>query len=263
MLHPFRIAFCICLAFFAILPANAQIQAGIPQFRVGVQGQIPLGKLDEMEDLLHLAGARQKADLLVRLGIEKEIANVITEELRPEEKIVLHPVRTPQQTHYAVAFLPGFRGCFLYLMQGSDEDTQKHPWHVSDRKNLDCWHGDSTLEFVPLRRSDTDDIVAHHVNLGHGSGMVEDQTQVYSILHGKLVQTMATQDYLSEVTLDTGDTTEHQSTFLHFPDLSLEESRTTTLNEVFKTMERRYWRWSEQQQKFVASPFKLVVAPVF
>jgi hypothetical protein len=226
-----------------------------------VEGQISLGKLDEMQSALSVADAKQKADLLIRLGVEKEIANVTTDELLPEEKILLHSVRTPLQASYAVAFLPGFRGCFLYLMQGSDADVQKHPWHVIDRQNLDCWHGDSTLEFLSLRQKETDDIVAHHVNLGHGSGMVEDQTQIYSILNSKLVQTMATQDYLSEVTWGTDITTERQSTFLLFPDRSLEESRTTSIKDVFKKVERRYWHWSEARQKFVSSPFRTVIPP--
>jgi hypothetical protein len=250
-----RCIFCIGFLLSSILHAQ------IPHIRLGVEGQISLGKLDEMQSALSVADAKQKADLLIRLGVEKEIANVTTDELLPEEKILLHSVRTPLQASYAVAFLPGFRGCFLYLMQGSDADVQKHPWHVIDRQNLDCWHGDSTLEFLSLRQKETDDIVAHHVNLGHGSGMVEDQTQIYSILNSKLVQTMATQDYLSEVTWGTDITTERQSTFLLFPDRSLEESRTTSIKDVFKKVERRYWHWSEARQKFVSSPFRTVIPP--
>lgn len=257
MLNKLLIAWCSFLALFFSCPLMAQ------GFRVGVQGQIAIGKLGEMEQVLSQATAQQKADLLVRLGVEPKIADTIAEELRPDEKIELRSVRVLQQMHYGVAFLPGFRGCFLYLLQGSDDEVQKHPWHVIDRQSIDCWHGDSVLEFLPLRSADTDDIVAHHVNYGHGSNYVEDQTQIFSILNGKLVQTMATQDFLSQGTLGTEEeiTTECKSTFLPFPDFLLEESRTTAVNSFLKKVERRYWRWSEERKKFLASDFVSVVAP--
>jgi hypothetical protein len=93
------------------------------------------------------------------------------------------------------------------------------------------------------------------VNYNHGSGVVEDQTQVFSILNTKLVQTLVTQDYLSEVTLGTEITTDHRSTFLRFPDLSLEETRTIAVNDKLEKVERRYWRWSEQKRRFMPSRF--------
>ena len=99
------------------------------------------------------------------------------------------------------------------------------------------------------------------MNYNHGSGVEEDQTQVFSILNGKLVQTLVTQDFLSEVTLGTEITTEHRSTFLRFPDLSLEETRTITVNDKLEKVERRYWRWSEQKNRFLSGRFVLIVAP--
>ena len=256
MLNRFLIACSICLALSAISPLAAQY------VRVGGQDQIAMGKLDEMEQLLGPAAAAQTVNLLTRMGIDPVIAKTVVEELLPGQKIELQAIRAHQETHYGVAFLPYFRGCFLYLLQGSDDDPQNMPWHVIDKQVINCWNGPSVLELMALRRDDADDLVVHNVNYNHGSGVEEDQTQVFSILNGKLVQTLVTQDFLSEETLGTDITTEHRSTFLRFPDLSLEETRTTARNDRLKKVERRYWRWSEQQRKFVPSPFRLIVAPV-
>jgi len=221
-----------------------------------------MGKLDEMKNLLSGADVGQKVDLLTRLGVDPAIGKMVAKELLPGQKIELQPIRVQQETHYGVAFLPSFRGCFLYLLQGADDDPENHPWHVIDKQALDCWHEDGVLELLTLRHA-ADDIVIHHVNYGHGSGYVKDQTQIFSILNGKLVQTMATQDYFQEETL--GSTaeiqTEHRSTFLRFPDNSLEETRTTAVNDKLEKVERRYWRWSGQKLRFTPSRFKPVIAP--
>ncbi len=255
MLKKFMIACSICLALSTVSPLAAQY------IMVGGQDQIAMGKLDEMEQLLGPAAAGQTTNLLTRMGIDPVIAKTVVEELLPGKKIELQAIRAHHETHYGVAFLPNFRGCFLYLLQGSDDDPQNMPWHVIDKQVLNCWNGPSVLELMALRRDDADDLVVHNVNYNHGSGVEEDQTQVFSIMNGKLVQTMAAQDYLSEVTLGADITTKHRSTFLRFPDLSLEETRTIAVNDELKKVERRYWRWSEQQNRFLPGRFMLIVAP--
>jgi hypothetical protein len=220
-----------------------------------------MGKLGEMEDMLGFADAGQKVDLLTRLGVDPVIGKMVGEELLPGQKIELQPIRVQQETHYGVAFLPRFRDCYVYLLQGADDDPVKMPWHVIDKQELNCWHGAGVVELLALRLPDADDLVIHHVNYNHGSGVVEDQTQVFSILNGKLVQTLVTQDFLSEVTWGTDITTEHRSTFLRFPDLSLEEIRTIAVNDKLEKVERRYWRWSERKLGFMPSRFMPVVVP--
>ncbi len=239
-------------------PVLSPIHSLAAQFlQFGVQGKIPIGKLDEMEDRLRSSDAGQKVDLLTRLGVDPEIGKMVTEELLPGQKIDLQPIRVQHETHYGLAFLPGFRSCYLYLLKGADDDAEKMPWHVIDKQELNCWHGAALIELMALRRPDIDDLVIHHVNYGHGSNYVEDQTQVFSVLNGKLVQAMVTQDFLSQDTLgaETELTTEHSSTFLRFPDLSLEETRTTTVNDKLEKVERRYWRWSESKRRFISGEF--------
>ena len=259
MFKKFLIACCICLAPSVICPLVAQY------IRVGGQDQIAMGKLDEMENLLSGADAGQKVDLLTRLGVDPAIGKMVAEELLPGQKIKLLPIRVQQETHYGVAFLPSSRDCYLYLLQGAADDPGKMPWHVIDKQVLNCWNGAGVVELMALRHPDADDLVIHHVNYNHGSGVVEDQTQVFSILNGKLVQTMVTQDYLLEETLGspTEIQTEHRSTFLRFPDRSLEETRTIAVNDKLEKAERRYWHWSGQKRRFTPSRFMPVVVPNF
>jgi hypothetical protein len=232
---------------------------------VGVSGEIPLGRLDEMEQMLTLADAHEKASFLSRLGIDSDCANHAAETLLPGEAIALRPIRSRGAVHYGIAFLPSGTGteCFLYLLQGSDENPQKDAWHAIGQQQLDCWDMAASFELMPLRSADVDDVVVHHVNLGHGSGYAADQTQVFSVLDGKLLQTLATEDSLWQVTAGAeGDTLNRASTFLHFPDNSLEESRSSTYNDKLKKIERRYWRWSQQKRRFFPSRFRLVTPPI-
>ncbi len=257
VLMKFLIACCACLALFFSYPLGAQYM------RVGVQGQIPIGKLGEMEDMLRLADASQKVDLLTRLGVDLTVAHTIVEELRPDEKIDLQVVSTPDTTHYGVALLPGFRGCFLYLLQGEDEDTQHYPWHVIDRQFLDCWHGDSVLEFLPLRHADADDIVAHHVNYGHGSNYVKIRLRYFRSWPANLFRQWSRRICSRETHWESilRSLRSIEAHFCGFRIAPLEETRTTTVKNKLENVERRYWRWSEQKHRFIPSQFMPVVVP--
>lgn len=254
-----RSVFCIGFLLSTMLHAQAL------HVSVGVEEQIPLGTLGAMQDALSVANAKQKTDLLIRLGVEEKLAKVAIKELYSKDEITLHPVRTGGQAHYAALFVPSSCCSYLFLLKGSDEDVEHQPWHRIDQKPLDAWHGPIALEFLSLRKEDTDEIVAHHVNLGHGSNICEDQTHIFSVLHDKLVQTMVTQDFYHTDTLGQQPviTIRHQSTFQCFPNRLYEESRAISIDYVLKKVERRYWRWSEAQQKFVASRFRAVVPPAF
>ena len=257
-----RTAFiALLIAWFSGLASISEAQLRTESLRPGVQGIIPMGPLDEMEDMLSAGDAGQKVDLLMRLGVEPEIAKVTVEELVPGERIQLRSVREPGHPQFGAAYLPGFRGCFLYLLEEFHNGDGKPAWRATDHRTVDCWDGDASLEVMTLRRADSDDLVFHHVNVGHGSGYLEDQTQVFAILGGKLVKVLETTDLLSVEEVGTGRTTEHRSTFLRFPGRLYEETRTTSVDDVPKTVERRYWRWSPREDKFVAGTFVSTLAP--
>lgn len=248
---------CAALVFSVAGPSAAQF------VRVGTNGPIPLGTLDEMESAVDLAAPAQKSDLLARLGVDPTIAEIAANRLLPGEKIVLRPLRGKKEGGYAVLFLPSGTGteCSLYLLSGSDANPPKSSWRAIDHRPLNCWDGTASLELMPLRLSDSDDIVLHHVNKGHGSGLVADQTQVFTVLKDKLLLTLATGDFLLQATAGTNDSLEQRSTFLRFPDLSLEETRTSAMNGALNQVQRRYWRWSEPDHKLIQTPFVAVAAP--
>jgi hypothetical protein len=231
--------------------------------KVGIDGPIPRGRLDEMNSMLDMADAGQKAGLLTRLGVENAVATDVAEHLLPRDKIELRPVRTRGTAHYGVAFLPSGTGvsCYLYLLEGSDEDPAKRPWHVIDHRQLDCWGGSSSLELNPLRSRDEDDLLLHGVTGGHGSGLVIKEMQIFSVLNGRLQETLRTEDYRSQVDFATDETVLGRSTFLRFPNGALEETRTSAVNDRLEKVERRYWSWSGEQQRFLASGFLKVAAP--
>ncbi|MEG9438784.1 hypothetical protein JAO29_21790 [Edaphobacter sp. HDX4] len=231
--------------------------------KVGIDGQIPSGRLDEMNSMLEMADAGQKAGLLTRLGVENAVATDVAEHLLPGDKIELRPVRTRGTAHYGVAFLPSGTGvsCYLYLLRGSDEDSAKIPWHVIDHRQLDCWGGSSSLELNPLRSRDEDDLLLHGVTGGHGSGLVLKEMQIFSVLNGRLQETLRTEDYRSQDDFPSDQKVLEKSTFLRFPDGALEETRTSAVNDRLEKVERRYWSWSGEQQKFLANGFLKVATP--
>ncbi len=253
---PIKRCILTCVCFALSCAASAQY------LKLGIDGPIPLASLSEMQSNLDLASADQRADLLARIGVDPALARNIAQNLPPGHDIQLRPVRVPGSTEYGVAFLPGGTGtsCYAYLLAGASD--ARHPaWHTVDSHPLDCWHGEAVLEVVPLRRADADDLLLHHINKGHGSNSVTDQMQVFSVLNGRLVQTLVTQDYLSENVIGEETIREQVSTFVRFPGSLLEETRTTAEDDKLRKVERRYWRWSPQARKFLASPFVPVIPP--
>lgn len=253
----FAIALCLYLSLSLVSRSRAQYMA------VGAPEPIPVGDLDAMQDMLAQATPAQKIDLLTRLGVNSASAKAAIDELY-DNKIQIRPLRFKEKTPYAAVYVPGFRGCFLFLLNESAQPHQPR-WRVSDSSILDGWHGIPVFETIPLRHSDQDDLVFHGVNEGHGSGYAADQTQVFSVTAGKLVQVLSTEDYRYEDILGDGQqeevAVEQRSTFLRFPDRAYEETRTTSENYVLKKVERRYWRWSDEQRKFVPGPFATVDEP--
>ncbi len=86
--------------------------------------------------------------------------------------------------------------------------------------------------------------------------------QVFSVLNGKLQQTLAAEDYRYEVVWGGDELVQNQrSTFVPFPHNMLEETRTSATNDKIEKVERRYWRWSEAEKKFMGDEFVEVPVP--
>jgi hypothetical protein len=225
--------------------------------RVGVNGPIPIGKLDEMEDALTLADKAQKTDLLTHLGVDPASARNATEEMLPSDKIQLIPIRTSSMGQFGIAFVPSSVGGYaaLYLLKAEGE---KSAWAVVDHVNLDCWHRACLLDAMPRSANRMDDVLLRHINVGHGSDYVEDMTQGFIVRRDKLQKTLSASDYLTQTTAGAARTIERTSEFLRFPDDSLEETQTVAVNQQLRQVRRRFWKWSKPSQRFLATNFVTV-----
>jgi len=226
--------------------------------RVGVSGKIPMGKLDEMEDALHLANAAQRANFLTRLGVDPAIAQEASQPPLQRVDITLEPLEGTDSARRSILFLPCAlnNSAFAYLLQRSDRSA----WHVQDSIGLDCWHDYVSHEFVALSGNKATDLVIHHTNAGHGSGYVADNLEVYAVRGDKFIKLFNTQEFLSqeELATETEHLLEQKSTFLLFPNHKLEETRQSSLNGRLQAIERRYWHRSSPQGEFTATPFVTV-----
>ncbi len=243
----------ILVGLLSWFPSSAQ------SLRVGVTGQIQIAELNQMEQELSVADPDQKIDLLVRLGVDPVLATRAVVARMPGEEIALRPLRRAAGESLGVVFLPdGTRGyAALYLLEQTHDAGQSVGWKAIDHLQPGCWRVSCSFELAPVENMDADDILLHHVNQGHGSGMVTDNTELFSPVHGRLRRVLSTHDYDLEDEIG-GPERIRSSTFLPMPDGALEESRSTSLDDRLSLVERRYWTWSTAKQQFTPSRFQAV-----
>jgi hypothetical protein len=139
---------------------------------------------------------------------------------------------------------------------------------------LDCWWKNATYELIVVPERSSNTMLVHHVNHGHGAGMVGDDMLLLGIRQNHFVTLLRTSEHRLVDISGTGKTVEQTSTLQPFPDGSLEETRATTLHEMVSksvageeksiekvrltTIERRRWRWNKVSQSFAASAFVTV-----
>lgn len=217
-----------------------------------------MGKLDEMEDMLHLADAKQREEFLTRLGVNPATAQEASQPPLQTVDITLERLDGTDSTRCGVLFLP----CALnsqasaYLLQRSSGNA----WRILDSIDMSCWHDYVSHEFVALSGNKAADLVIHKTNEGHGTGYVRDDLEVYAIRGDKFIKLFNTQEFLSQDQLD-GDTShqlEQKSTFVAFPGHRLEETRSSSIDGRLRSIERRYWRRAGTEGAFMATPFVTV-----
>jgi hypothetical protein len=231
--------------FSTSIPVSGQFQTG------GIDGSIPVGKLDEMNNALLIANPAQKSDLMKRLGIDAEIAGAAVSS-RLSRDIEIQPIRTHSGKPFGILSLPcGIQGqAFLYLLSQADTSS----WHVVDSVPLDCFNTTPTFQVLSLAPGE-DSIFVQHANSGHGTGLVEDKATLYTVHEGKMHTVLSTPDCLSQWEPDGGAAVEQKSYFLMLPDRVVEETRITSHPDSPPRAERRIWRWSAKQETFNATPF--------
>lgn len=230
-------------------------------YRAGYLGPLPIAvSADELRSEFQLGEPEQREDLLKRLGVNSETAHnasVATVETAIK-------VDTLHGTDRNILFLPcvgpGVPTAHLFLLRVG----AKQEWRVAEDVPLDCWYGDATYELLSIPGHVQQAVLVHHVNLGHGSGYVQnDMLLLFAVDTGHLSTVLRTAEYMRQDVLGDDKTVEKQSTLQPFPDGSLEETRATAFletgeNKMKKTLsriERRRWRWDKTSQSFVAGKF--------
>ncbi|WP_130418334.1 hypothetical protein [Edaphobacter modestus] len=233
-------------------------------YRVGYpSGPLPIPvSADELRSEFQLGEPGQREDLLKRLGVHPGIAHEAS--VATTETTI--KVDSLEGKNMHVLFLPctgpGVPTAHLLLLR----PVAKQGWRVAENVPLDCWYGDATYELLSIPGHVQQAVLAHHVNLGHGSGYVQnDMLLLFAVDTGHLSTVLRTAEYSKQTSLPEDKTVEQQSTLQPFPDGSLEETRATTFlegeNGVEKRLiriERRRWSWDKTSQSFVSGEFTSV-----
>ncbi len=216
-----------------------------------------------MDNALQLADTDQTIDLLVRIGVDPEIAKV-SMEASPPKKVELRSIQTKGKGRYGLLVLPvvSQSQMWFYLIREVVDVDNKSTWSAIDSIHPSCWRTNCTYDLTQLGERDVDDIFIHHINLGHGSNYVADRSVLFTVRDGKFAQALATQDYLNQDILGgSSHDLEQISTFLPFPGRLLEETRTSATNGEIKKVERRYWHWARKARKLLPGNFTPVLVP--
>lgn len=219
---------------------------------VGIAGSVPVGTIAEMDNSLIVATPKQRADLLKRFGVEDEIA-LGTMTAPVTRGITLEPLRGNANKKYGLLALPcetAQYDAFLYLL----EDMGQNNWRAVDRTTLECRGDQATHKMINLMPG-TDMIMVEHATTGHGSGLLEESTQIFKVRAGKLHRLMSSPDYVKDWT---DIFIERSSSFVVFPGGRLEETRVTSVKERPTRVERRMWTFSPDGEALAPTPFHSV-----
>lgn len=212
---------------------------------------------DDLESWAIFATVQQKSAWLRLIGVDPPLVENFSQSGHLAS-MQLKPLPSAKGSSRGVLFLPQGIGATsaLYLL----EQSASGAWRILDQQLPSCWDGACALELLTGPDLPAPQLLLHHVNRGHGTGELIDELQVFSVLSGKLRLTLTTTD-LSEVEEMGSDRQTRQiSTFLLLPGTILEETRVTSLNDHLRRAERRLWRWSAAQHRWLAGSFQPVLS---
>ncbi len=224
------------------------------QYRAaGVSGQVPLSAdADAMTDALRLGKPAQREDLLRRLGVQAETAH------EAASSVEQSGLRVEQLGGAEILFVPcdfPLREAHLYLLR-----PQEGRWRAVDDVGLDCWWKPSSYEVVQVLNHPDMLLLAHHINVAHGTGLVRDEMKLLTIRGDHWATVLTTTEYESEDPAGEDLRVEQAATLQPFPDGSVEETRATTRHrsspeqQTFH-LERRHWQWNPATKVFTAGRF--------
>jgi hypothetical protein len=200
---------------------------------------------------------QQRADKFVSLGIPDEVASPIRSGAIDE--VVWQPVRIGSTSKAAILFRPcSLSTAYLYLL------TQEESWQVKDQASFDCHYDDSVSVDVDwVADPNRDELLVHHACVGHGSGYLQQNFKVLSIVRAKFQETMDTDEVLASFPVGEPELLQ-RSTFTIVPLVNslrraIEETRSTEKNGKL-SVRRRYFRWSADLKRYAPGDFKTVGA---
>jgi hypothetical protein len=232
------------------LPLRGQNQT------VGFSGSIPINTLEKINDTFQVADRASKVDLLKRLGVDSDVAEVATSPRVPED-IAIQPIRSHARQPFGIVTLPcGMQGqSFLYLLS----KDERSPWHVVDSARFDCLDETPTYSLMSFNPGE-DDVFVQHANSAHGSDQLEDSATLYTVEDGHLREILTTPDHTVVGGLGV-PAVNQASSFLQLPGQMIEETRISSHDGLPVRAERRLWRWQAKQQLFRATPFHGIRKP--
>jgi len=141
----------------------------------------------------------------------------------------------------------------------------KGAWKMQSEEGFDCHYDfNVSIQVVSLTSSNHDDLLIRHVCIGHGTGYVEQEAELFSITNNKLQRVWRENDLLKAFGWpETASGELNTSTFLATTPGTLEETRESRkidgdgepLNSVVH-VERRTFHWSAEKQTLLPSPFR-------
>lgn len=199
---------------------------------------------------------------LVGLGVDQETARSFVDSFQENDlHIQWKSLRSESTEHSAVMFLPcnGLEGANLFAMKKGNTS-----WQVTDQASFDCHYDDSvSMETAQIRDPKHDEILIHHACQEHGTGFIQQNYMVFSLVQGKLKLRMDTDE-----ALDDHQPSERlhdivrRSTFtivpiVHSRARAIEETRSSTLNG-YLIVQRRVFRWDAAKEHYLPSLFTQV-----
>jgi len=141
----------------------------------------------------------------------------------------------------------------------------KGAWKMQSEQGFDCHYDfNVSMQVVSLTSSNRDDLLIRHVCIGHGTGYVEQEAELFRITDNKLQRVWRENDLLKEFGWpETASGELNTSTFLATAPGILEETRESQkidgdgepLNSAVH-VERRTFHWSAEKRTLLPSPFR-------
>ncbi|HEX7285809.1 MAG TPA: hypothetical protein VF532_06475 [Candidatus Angelobacter sp.] len=202
-----------------------------------------------MDHWLNAGTEQERIHKLVSLGFAEDEAQLAVQDL-----VQWQPIRSESRHGLAILFVPcgGLASASLYLLERGDRG-----WHVKDSVGFDCHYDDSvSFETVPLRNSNVDDVLVHHECEGHGTGILQQNFNVFIVTSGKFKIVLNTEEVVNGSALPVGSYELRQrSKFTALPGAGIIlETRCTNVNGRVSIQDRQF-KWHASRSRFRPSRF--------